>query len=181
MGVHLDQIPEEIRDHIEQITATSGLPNTEDSIERIAEVWLEKKRIFETKLDELNMQEVDELAREDERGALLLTYSGSILNIGPLVEGRRRVEYASIGLRQDVPDTATHEHSELADDVVADDPVAFNIGPIQKSSPIFKIAVHREALEPADEEQKLTEATQAITEEFVEVNKTVVMTRDSDE
>lgn len=178
MGVYLDQIPEEIRDHIEQITATSGLPNTDESVERIAEGWLEKKRIFEEKLDELNMEEVDELPSDDERGALLLTYSGSLLGIGPLVEGRRRVEYASIGLRQDVPDTATHEHSDLADDVVVDDPVAFNVGPIQKSSPIFKIAVHREELEPAEEEQKLTEATQAITEEFVEVNKTVVMQKD---
>lgn len=180
MGVYLDQVPEEIRDHIEQITATSGLPNTEESTERIAEAWLEKKSIFEQKMNEANMEEVDDMAADEARGALVMTYSGSLLSIGPMVDGHRRVEYASIGLRQDVPDTATHEHSELADDVLPDDPVAFNVGPIQKSSPVFKISVYRDEMTSEAEQKALNEVTQAITEEFVEVNKTMVMTRKND-
>ena len=173
MGEYLNQVPEEVQDHIRQITGTSGLPNTEESVELLAQAWLEKKRVFEEKIDVLKMDEVDELGIDDDRGAIAMTYSGSILSIGPLVEGKRSVEYASIGLREDVPDTATHEHSELAADVILDDPVRFEIGPIQKSSPILKIAVMREEMEPEAEEQALSDATVAITEEFVEINKTV--------
>ncbi len=173
MGTYLDQVPEEVQDHIRQITGTSGLPNTEESVELIAQAWVEKKRVFEEKIDILKMEEVDELGSDDERGALAMTYSGSVLNIGPLVGGKRSVEYASIGLRRDVPDTATHEHSELAADVALDEPVRFQVGPIQKSSPILKLAVMRETMEPEAEEQALSDATLAITEEFVEINKTV--------
>ncbi len=173
MGEYLDQVPEEVQDHIRQITGTSGLPNTDESVELIAQAWLEKKRVFEEKIQVLNMEEVDEHGSDDERGALAMTYSGSILSIGPLVGGKRSVEYASIGQREDVPDTATHEHSQLAADVALDEPVRFEVGPIQKSSPILKIAVMRESMDAEAEEQALSDATVAIAEEFVEINKTV--------
>ena len=175
MGEYLDQVPEQVRDHIRQITKTSGLPDTEESVEEMAKGWLDKKKAFEDKLDELNMEEVDDFGAEEERGALVLTYSGSILNIGPVTDGVRRAEYVSIGLRQDVPESATHGESQLAEDVSLDEVVSFEVGPIQKSSPIFKIAVNRDALEPAEEEEKLSDATQVISEEFVEINKTMAV------
>jgi hypothetical protein len=173
MGEYLDQVPEEIRDHIRQITKTSGLPDTEESVEQMAKGWLDKKTAFEDKLDELNMEEVDDFGADEERGALVLTYSGSIVNIGPINDGVRRAEYVSIGLRQDVPESATHAESELAEDITLDEVVSFRTGPIQKSSPIFKIAVNRDVMEPAEEEEKLTSATQVLTDEFVEINKTI--------
>jgi hypothetical protein len=152
MGEFLDQVPEEIHDHIRQITKTSGLPDTEESVEQMAKGWLDKKKAFEDKLDELNMEEVDEFGAEEERGALVLTYSGSILNIGPVTDGVRRAEYVSIGLREDVPESATNEESELEEDITLDEAVSFRKGPIQKSSPIFKIAVNRDVMEAAEEE-----------------------------
>ncbi|MFO8063265.1 MAG: hypothetical protein ACQETQ_10780 [Spirochaetota bacterium] len=173
MGEYLDQIPEEVQDHIRRITKTSGLPDTEESVERMAQGWLEKKQAFEDKLSELNMEEVDEFGTEEERGALVLTYSGSILNLGPITDGVRRAEYLSIGIRQDVPESATHAEAVLEEDVALDEVATFKSGPIQKSSPVFKIAVNSEELEPAEEEEKLTEATQVLADEFVEINKTV--------
>ncbi|MFP4637581.1 MAG: hypothetical protein ACLFM6_03985 [Spirochaetaceae bacterium] len=173
MGTYLEQIPENIRDHIKQITRTSGLPDTEESVERMAQSWLEKKQAFEDKLEELNMEEVDEFGVDEERGALVLTYSGSIINLGPIVDGVRRAEYVSIGIRGDVPETASNAESVLEDDVNLDDVVSFKSGPIQKSSAVFKIAVNRDVMEPEEEEEKLTDATQVLTEEFVEINKTI--------
>jgi hypothetical protein len=173
MGEYLDQVPEGIRDHIRQITKTSGLPNTEESVEQMAKGWLEKKQAFEAKLEELNMEEVDDFGADEDRGALFLTYSGSILNVGPVTDGVRRAEYVSIGLREDVPESATYDESVLQDDAALDEVVTFKSGPIQKSSPIYKIAVNREAMEPEEEEEKLTEATQVLTDEFVEINKTI--------
>jgi hypothetical protein len=51
----------------------------------------------------------------------------------------------------------------------------FTKGPIQKSSPIFKVAVPPEELEPEEQLELLTDVTQVITEDFVEVNKTIVI------
>lgn len=173
MGEYLDQIPEGIQDHLRQITKTSGMPDNEESVEEMARAWLDKKQAFEEKLQELNMEEVDEFGAEEERGTLVLTYSGSIVNIGPLNEGLRRAEYVSIGIRQDVPESATNGESVLAEDITLDDAVAFETGPVKKTSPIYKIAVNRDELEAAEEEEKLTEATQVLTDEFVEINKTI--------
>ena len=47
MGEYLEEVPQEIRDHIRQITRTSGLGDTEEAVEMIAKGWLEKKALFE--------------------------------------------------------------------------------------------------------------------------------------
>ncbi len=173
MGEYLDQIPEKVRDHLRQLTRTAGLPDSEESVEAIARGWLEKKGSFEEQVARMSMEEVEFLDRGDERGALVMTYSGSLLKIGPLLDGRRKVEYASIGLRKDVPELASKEGSELDGDVEVDANVVFAVGPIRKSSPAFTIAVLTEEMSPQEEEEKLAQATQLLTREFVEVNKTL--------
>jgi hypothetical protein len=175
MGVYLDQIPAEIQEHVRGIAKTSGLPEGEESIELIAQGWLEKKAAFEDKISTENMREVEELAQDDTGGALVLTYSGSLLTVGPLVDGLRSVDYTSIGLRTDVPDRVSNDKSVLGAAIEVDQPAVFSAGPIKKTSAIFKIAVVAEVLEPEAEAEKLSEVTQILTEEFVEVNKTVIM------
>jgi hypothetical protein len=175
MGEYFDQIPEVIQPHIEQIAKTSGLPEGDESVEKISQGWLEKKDSFEQQIEKQSMEELESFAKDEERGALAMTYSGSLITIGPLQDDKRRVEYASIGLRQDVPDNAVDDSSSLAEDLSIDSEAVFEQGPIQKSSPIFKIAVYTEELDPDLEEEKLLEATQILTEEFVEVNKTIIV------
>jgi hypothetical protein len=175
MGEYMDQIPEEIRDHVRQITKTSGLAPGEESEEKIAHAWLEKQTIFEETLGKMNMEEVDSFSKEENRGALCLTYSGSLLTIGPVVDSTRSADYTSIGLREDVPDTAESADSELAEDISIDEPIVFSKGPVKQSSAVFKIAVATDSLAPEEEEQLLSNATQVLTEEFVEVNKTIVL------
>ena len=121
------------------------------------------------------MEEVDYLEMDDNRGCLIMTYSGSLLNIGPLVEGVRKAEYASIGLRQDVPETAANDDSRLGEDIRIDGEVAFAVGPIKQSSPVFKIAVPMEDMEAEEQEELLSQVTQLLAEEFVEVNKTIML------
>jgi hypothetical protein len=171
MGEYLDQIPEEVQDHVRQITKSSGLPDNEESVETIAKGWLEKKERFENQLVEMNMEEVEELDQDDDQGCLAMTYSGSLLNIGPIREEGRTVQYASIGLRQDVPETASKENSQLASDVRVGEVVSFSPGPIQSSSPIFKIAVTTGDLDAEEQEEQITKATMILAEGFVEVNK----------
>ena len=173
MGEYFDQIPEKIQGHIRQITKSSGLPDNEGSVEMIARGWLEKKSLFEEQMEEMDMEEVDFISRDDEQASLTMTYSGSLLNIGPLVEDSRRVQYASIGLRQDVPEMAENEESVLSSDIQTDQKVEFQVGPIQSSSPVFKLAVCKGDLNAEEQEEKITKATLILTEEIVEVNKTL--------
>jgi hypothetical protein len=174
MGEYFDQIPDDLKRHVKESTRTSGLPDTEESLEKISEAWLEKKRVFEEKTANLRLEEVRSLGAAEERGALALTYSGSLVTIGPLVEGARKVAYVSIGLRSDVPEAAEKEGSVLNRDVNIDEPVEFKVGPVKNTSPILKIAAPQEGLSVEEQEEKITEATQVIQEEFVEVNKTII-------
>jgi len=174
MGEYLDQIPERLRSHIQKITGTSGLLEGEESVELIAQAWLEKKKTFEEKIGVLKMEEIETLSRDDTRGAVVMTYSGSLLLIGPLADGARKAPYISIGLRKDVPDIVEKSGAVLAKDVAADETVEFEEGPVKSTSQVFKIAVLSEKLPLLEEEQKISEATQVIAEEFVEVNRTII-------
>ena len=174
MGEYLDQIPEQIREHIRQITSTSGLEPGEASVELIAQSWLEKKSLFETRVAENQLEAVDAFGADEDRGALAMTYSGSLLTIGPRVDGVRHVEYSSIGLRDDVPESATHDRGVLSDELAVDSIAEFSAGPIKKSSPIFMIAVASEQLDAEEEEDLLINVTQVLAEDFVEVNKTII-------
>ncbi len=174
MGEYFDQIPEELQDHIREITKMSGLPEGEESVERIAQGWLEKMKVFEEQIQKMEMEEVDLLEKDEEKGALVLTYSGSLVNLGPLVDNVRKVQYASIGLRSDVPDMAEREGSILAKDVAVDDTMEFEVGPVKSTSQIFKIAVLTGNPTAEEQQERITEATQIIQEEFVEVNKTII-------
>jgi hypothetical protein len=171
MGEHLEQVPAEIQAHIREITKSSGLPDTEDSVELIAEGWLEKKNRFERLTESMHMEPADILEKTDQRGCLAMTWSGSLLNIGPLREDGRTVQYASIGLRRDVPEVAEKEGSELRDDARVGVPVFFNTGPVTSTSPVFRIALTSEDLDLDAQEQQVTRATQMLTREFVTVNR----------
>lgn len=174
MGEFLDQIPEKLLGHINEITKTSGLPPGEESVEKIAKGWLEKKEVFEEKIEDLEMEEIESFEKDDLRGALVLTYSGSLVLIGPIIDNSRKAQYISIGLRSDVPDIVDREDSKLVKDVNVDDTVEFEIGPVKSTSQVFKIAVLTGEFTAIEQEEKISEVTQVITEEFVEVNKTII-------
>lgn len=175
MGEYFDQIPEKIQYQIKDITKSSGLEDNDESVESMAKAWLDKKEVFEQKIEELGMEECDTFDRDNEQGALVLTYSGSLVNVGPLVDGARNVEYTSIGLRSDVPDSANNESSRLGEDINIDEGMQFEVGPVKSTSAIFKIAVVKEDLTAEEEEQKLSEATIIIADEFAEINKTIIV------
>ncbi len=163
-----------IQNHVKLISKTSGLPVNDETYELLASAWMDKKQCFEDALAENSLEETAFFDKDNARGALVLTYSGSLLNIGPLVAGKRRAEYTSIGLRTDVPDSAVEESALLSADIEIDSPAAFSKGPIQQSSPVFKIAITTADLTSGEEEELLTRISQEVTEDFVEVNKTII-------
>jgi len=174
MEKKFDSLDDFIQEHVKQLLKTSSLPENDESLETLASAWLEKKASFEAWVNKYDMEEVDSFSAEDLQGALLMTYSGSLLNLGPLVDGSRHCEYASIGLRSDVPLNAVQEDSTIDADFETDSVAVFKKGPVRKTSPILKIAHFKTKLPPQIEEAKLLEVTRIIGEEFVEVNKTVI-------
>ena len=174
MGEYYDQLPDMIKDHVQEITKTSGLPPDDESVEKISKGWLEKRQVFEDFTKQFQMEEVESYEGDDVRASLALTYSGSLVKIGPLVDGVRKVQYTSIGLRSDVPDVADKEGSIIDGSITVDDSIRFEVGPVKNTSPILKIAVVSGQLSIDEQEEQVTEATQIITDEFAEVNKTII-------
>ncbi len=174
MSEFMDQLPQAVQDHIRKIAPTAGLAETEESYERFAEGWIEKRTAFESRVAEMGMEERDEFVVDEDHGALLLTYSGSLLTIGPLSDGGRTMDYASVGLRMDVPEHVEAEGVSLAQDVGIGRIARFTSGPVQSSSAIYAIAVATADLDLEEEAGLLTEINKALIEDFVEINKTII-------
>ena len=174
MSEEIQGLSDKVRSHLQKITRSSGLPDTEESFRRMAEVWLEKKRLFEGQIRALDMVEVDSFARDDPRGALLLSYSGSLISLSTLSGSGRLVEYASISLRADVPDLVIIEGSGLAENVQLDGEAAFTSGKVRSTSSLLKIAVCPQDVSPEEQEKRIREATIFLTNGFVKINRTVL-------
>lgn len=83
---------------------------------------MEKKRLFYGQTAALDMIRVGSIAESDARAVLILTYSGSLLALGPHTSVGRLLEYASIEIRQDVPDIVRAERVLIAAPISRDAP-----------------------------------------------------------
>lgn len=175
MSEYLNIVSDKVKNHLKQLVVKAKLEDSEESLELMAKAWVEKLESYKNQVENRELLEVDKFEKDDERGALLITYSGSLLCVGPLENGVRKVGYTSIGLRTDVPEGAIEEHSEIAGDVSVDEAVSFKKGPIKKSSSIYKIAVVKKSLDKTKQIELLDDVTQILTDDFIEVNKTIVI------
>ena len=123
---------------------------------------------------EYGLKNVNVFRDIQDSGALVITYSGSLLSIGPKIDGKRKAEYISIGLRTDVPERAVEEYSILDGDFEIDGIVNFINGPIKSSSGIYKIAKIDDRLNAIAQQEVLKDVTQILIEDFVEVNNTII-------
>jgi len=174
MGEILASLPAQIQTHIKAITQSSGLPEGEESYEKLALGWQKKLELFEEKTKSEGMGEVASVAKGEQGGCIALTYSGSLILVGPQEDGIRKCAYNSIGLRKDVPESVINEKSVLSSDVAVDAPISFEQGPVQSTSAIFKIAVVQTAMTVIQEEEQINAVTVILTEGFVDVNKALV-------
>ncbi len=178
MGEFLEQVPEAIRSHLAGLARKSGLSAEEGALEPLARAWLEKKRQFEEQIRALDMLEVDRLAAADGRGALLLTASASLVGVGAPQPAGRRLEYASIQLRTDVPHLLVEEAASLEEDLVVGREARFGGGSIHSTSPLLKIAVCDPSVGPEEQEKRLREASIYLTGSFLRINRTVALPQD---
>jgi len=182
MSDYTSRLPERIRAHLKGILAQGAtvLPDTEESLHTLARVWVDKRSLFDRQTRSLAMRECGEFPAEDPRAALLLTYSGSLISLGSLPASagsqapRRRVEYASIGCRSDVPDLLVVEQTRLAETIAVDREVRFASGPMQSTSPVLTIAACDPEVPREEQDRRIREATIFLTNGFVRLNRTVL-------
>lgn len=175
MNEYFAQVSEDVQNHLKQLVGSINLPEGEDALEILSRGWLEKEEIFNSQILERKLEESDSFAVEEPRGGLIMTYSGSLLTIGPISEDGRKVEYASVGLRTDVPESAEKEGSVISVDILQGEQADFLVGPIKKSSPVYKIALVKEEMPLEEEEELLSDVTRVLADDFVEINKTLII------
>ncbi len=178
---NFENLPEKIREHLKAITESSGLPDTEESLQIITANWLEKRRLFEGQISNLGMKEVESFNKGDTRGVLMLTYSGSLISLGTLSgsDGIRSLEYASIKLRSDVPDIIKENNVCLAGagDAKIDRPAEFSGSVIKKTSALYTIALCDESVNREEQEKRIKEATIFLTNGFMKINRTLAINK----
>jgi nucleoid DNA-binding protein len=167
-------LPGAVQEHLKSILPSSGLPDTDESLAALAEVWVKKRDMFSRQVRSLDMIDADRYAVSEQGAALMLTYSGSLVSLGTAPDnGVRWVEYASIKLRKDVPDILKEASVKLADEVRKNGPVRFEEGPIKSTSAVHTIAVFPADVPLAEQETRIREATIFLTNGFIKLNRTL--------
>lgn len=175
MGDNFFRVSEKVQNHLKQLSGSVQLnDSTEDPLEILAGGWLEKDEVFNRQIEENEMEICDSFSSSELRGGLVMTYSGSLISLGPLEENGRQTEYTSVGFRTDVPDFLEQADAQISEDIAVDKAVKFVSGPIEKSSPVYRIALVKESLESEEANELLTQLTHQLTEDFVEINKTLI-------
>ena len=170
-----EDLPSHIQTHLRAITESSGLPPGEQSLALITRNWLEKQRLFTDQIRLLEMKELDLFEADDPRGAILLTYSGSLISLGRLTEGGRSLEYASIRLRSDVPRLVKDDAVGLAETIRLNATARFTSSSIEKTSEILSIAACDREVALEEQERRLREATIFLTNGFSKLNRSLTL------
>ena len=175
MGKIYDSLDQNIKEHLEMIIKSSGMEQGDKSLEVLAAAWKEKESSFTKQITRMDMDETDLISSDEACGFMILTYSGSLIGSGPVIDDGRTVLYVSVGLRKDVPEKAEKAGSQLISDIKVGESVEFSKGPIKQSSPVYRIARISDKMAIEDQTEKISEATLIIAEEFIDVNKTIIL------
>ncbi|GAB6088588.1 HU family DNA-binding protein [Spirochaeta dissipatitropha] len=189
------ELPERIQNHLRGITASSGLPPGDESLQALASNWIKKRELFAGQVQALDMIELASYDPTDCRAVLLLSYSGSLMSLEavspseeasePALEAApaagaavaapkppaRKFEYASIKLRHDVPDTIQADAVQLSSEVRLDEVVTFRGSPVARSSEILHIASFPADVSPGEQNRRLREAMLFLTNGFAKLNR----------
>ncbi|MBB6481689.1 HU family DNA-binding protein [Spirochaeta isovalerica] len=161
-------IPADVEQHLKSLV-TENI-----TLDMMKELWIRKDKLFSDQIALLAMDEVDQLDMDEERGILLLTYSGSLISLG--CGEKRTMEYASIKLRSDVPHIIKSEDVSLTSPLIRGSVATFQGGQVQNTSSIYKIVVCREGVSVEEQEKRIREATVFITSSFVHLNRDLTLT-----
>ncbi len=172
-------LPQPIQKQLLWIASEQDKKDDGDFIDALAGVWEKKAALFLDQIKAVNLELVDSVSKDDMRGMMVLTYSGSLLSIGPVfqtatnVNNGRWVEYSSIKLRTDVPDIVSEWEAVLAADFGVDKPVKLENARVKATSPTYLIAVCPPNLDEEEQDKRIRESAIYVTTGFMKYNRTL--------
>ncbi|HAK45616.1 MAG TPA: hypothetical protein DCO79_06815 [Spirochaeta sp.] len=172
-------LPEAIGRHLTGLAAEQNRQDDEEYLRDLAEVWKQKEALFREQAKSVKLELVDELSNKDGRGMMILSYSGSILCVGPVfmtstnINFSRWTEYSSIKLRTEVPDIIMEKAATLETNVMVDRPVMLGSSRVKTTSPAYLIAVCPEDLNEDEQDKRIRESAVFITAGFMKYNQTL--------
>ena len=177
----MKQLPEAVKTHLIGLARESGKEGDEAFLLELAALWQRKAGLFEEQAEAVHLALVDEVEEDDPRGILVLTYSGSLVSIGPDTEktAGRWLEYSSIKLRTDVPDVIADRPISIIGAVRTGEAVSLYGSRVTKTSPAYAIAVCPPDLPEEEQDKRIRESTIFITNGFMKYNRSVQVDRDS--
>jgi nucleoid DNA-binding protein len=174
-------LPAEIRAQIDALAEGSETPRLPDIKEKLAANWQGKFDLFESQVRLLGMEDMLALDEGDSRGFLAMTYSGSILSVGPAqaeessrgLPGSRWVEYVPIKLRLDVPEIASGYGAMIVGAASRGASLRFEGGPVKSTSAVYRIAACSADVDPDEQDKRIREAAIFLTHGFMKMNRTL--------
>lgn len=168
-------LPDKIQQHLKQLAAKVNPDNPDEVLLELSRIWQEKDAAFSRSMTEKGLKAVNELKKDDARAWIAMTYSGSIVMIGPGTTTEKELAYISLGIRKDVPPALNLQTVVLMESVRKENPVRFSSGPVQKTSPVYRLAVTDFAMEPVKQKQIAMETAEELTRVFSDINQTLVI------
>ena len=174
MAEYSHEVPEPVRSHLRSLIAPAGLAENADAQALLERGWVEKHEAFLRHTAEHDMVAAEWFHAKNPGGALAMTYSGSVVSVGPIMDGGRGVAYASIGIRKDVPQLSVTQGCALDADMKVGEPARFSSGSIERTSPLFAVAIFQTVLEAHAENDALVAVTEMLTERFIQINRDTI-------
>ena len=177
----MNDLPGEVRSHLKRLAAELDAVDDEAVLAELELVWRKKASLFEDQARSVHLRLVSSLPPGDPNSSLVLTYSGSLLSIGPETDRTlgRWLEYSSIKLRTDVPDVVTDRGISIPGGISCGEPVELTGSQIRRTSAVYAIAVCPDDLPEDEQERRIRESSIFITNGFMKYNRTVHADRDN--
>lgn len=166
------ELPVQIQTHLRKLSEDLPVLPQDDVLELLGDIWEKKENLYIKQAEMIEMENVNEVSKDDPRGLLLLTYSGSLISIGPGSQ-TRWAEYSSIHLRTDVPKIIVDDSISLVSDPKVNMPLEFTGGKLKHTSAVFKIYVCKEGVPEKEQDKRIREATVYLTNGFMKINRSL--------
>lgn len=167
----MDHLSPPVFAHLKSIQQESNLPDTEQSFSRITEAWLLKRALFDRMIEHGNFKKARVFQKNTKSGCIAMTLSGSIIAIGPIVDGKREVIYTSLGMRTSVPEVFIEKNGVLAEDMVVDSSLALVKSKLKSTSHIVAIGIAEESEDVNDQINNIEEIKKFLEDNFIKVNE----------
>jgi len=169
----MSEIDKTVKEHLVKLLNEINPDPSDELIEQASNDWLAKMDIFTSQCHLLKMSETDEFSAGNRNGFLALTYSGSLIALYPDRDGRR-LEYASLKLRTDIPAFISSEAAVITKDLEQGSPIHLDNSKIQHTSAVYRIMAFDEETDFSDQSNRLNEAMIYLTGNFIKLNRSTI-------